>query len=338
MVINMELRIEKYINNLEESWDKFVLQESMNGTFLQTRKFIEYHPKDRFQDASIVVYKGNTIVAVVLACETESQGKHFISHQGTTFGGIIISPKFYGATNIDAMMTSLEEYWRSMNYHQVTLKMTAPVFCRMNTDLLDYFLYQRNFEQYDELNYYMQLGRYQEDILSQFSSGKRRDYRYSLKNELCFMKLDTKEKIKQFYDVLLGNLKKLGLTCVHQYEELLDLKFYRFPENIDFYGVFKNDIMIAGSMTFSFDGEVLHTQYLASDENYLGYYPMDFLVYNLINIAIEKKMKTFTFGICTEEHGKYLNLGLSRFKEGFGTEFCINRTYYKILTGERSVG
>ena len=42
-------------------------------------------------------------------------------------------------------------------------------------------------------------------------------------------------------------------------------------------------------------------------------------------------METFTFGICTEDQGRYLNLGLSRFKEGFGTEFRINRTYEKWL-------
>ena len=47
--------------------------------------------------------------------------------------------------------------------------------------------------------------------------------------------------------------------------------------------------------------------------------------------AADRNMRLFTFGICTEEQGRYLNLGLSRFKEGFGTEFCVNRLYEKIL-------
>lgn len=326
----MELKIEKYKDSMSEIWDKFVVQESMNGTFLQTRKFMEYHPAGRFKDSSLIVYKGNTIVAVILACDIkEETRKTFFSHKGTTFGGIIISPQFYSASNVDFLMAELEKYWSQENYDEIVLKMTAPVFCRKNVDLVDYFLYQRGYQQYDELNYYMELERYRNGILDQFSASKRRDYRYSLKNDLFFSRLDSSEAIRSFYDVLLLNLKKLNLPCVHQYEELLDLKFNRFPDNIEFYGVYKGENMIAGSMIFLFDGNVMHTQYLASDEKYLVYYPMDFLIYHLIQTAVEKQMKLFTFGICTEDHGRHLNLGLSRFKEGFGTEFCINRTYFK---------
>lgn len=321
---------------MAQVWDRFVLQESMNGTFLQTRRFIEYHPAGKFKDSSLIVYKGNAVVAVILACDiNEKSKKTFFSHKGTTFGGILLSPGFYSASNVDLLMTELDRYWSGENYDEIVLKMTAPVFCRKNTDLIDYFLYQRGFEQYDELNYYMKLDRYQDGILEQFSSSKRRDYRYSLKNDLTFSRLDSPEGIRQFYDVLGLNLNKLNLPRVHQYEELLDLKFNRFPENIEFYGVYKEEIMIAGSMIFLFRGGVMHTQYLASDEKYLSYFPMDFLIYHLLETALEKQMKYFTFGICTENHGKYLNLGLSRFKEGFGTEFCIDRTYYREINRER---
>lgn len=333
---DMELRIEKYQDAMAQVWDRFVLQESMNGTFLQTRRFIEYHPAGKFKDSSLIVYKGNAVVAVILACDiNEKSKKTFFSHKGTTFGGILLSPGFYSASNVDLLMTELDRYWSGENYDEIVLKMTAPVFCRKNTDLIDYFLYQRGFEQYDELNYYMKLDRYQDGILEQFSSSKRRDYRYSLKNDLTFSRLDSPEGIRQFYDVLCLNLNKLKLPRVHQYEELLDLKFNRFPENIEFYGVYKEEIMIAGSMIFLFRGGVMHTQYLASDEKYLSYFPMDFLIYHLLETALEKQMKYFTFGICTEDHGKYLNLGLSRFKEGFGTEFCIDRTYYREINRER---
>lgn len=329
----MELKIEKYKQGQEEIWDNFVLCESINGTFLQTRRFIEYHPEGKFKDFSLIVYKGNTIVAVILACEIEENGeKIFFSHKGSTFGGIVIAQKFYSATNVDGLLTAVEDYLKEYSFSEIYLKMTPSVFCKKNADLLDYFLYQRDFEQYDELNYYLDLERYKEDIAAQFSSSKRRDYRYSLKNELLFRKLETEEDIQKFYNVLQLNLKKLGLTCVHKYEELLDLKFNRFDKLIDFYGVFKMDHLIAGSMTFIFNENVMHTQYLASDEAYLQYYCMDFLIYNLIKTSVDKQMKYLTFGICTEQHGKYLNLGLSRFKEGFGTDYCINRSYYKKLS------
>ena len=39
--------------------------------------------------------------------------------------------------------------------------------------------------------------------------------------------------------------------------------------------------------------------------------------------------------ICTEDQGRYLNLGLPRVKEGFGTEFCVNRSYEKIFLAKK---
>lgn len=328
----MELLIKRYTEDIRERWDRFILKESMNGTFLQTRKFINYHPQSRFADHSLIVYKGKTIVACILASELmEEGGKVFFSHKGTTFGGIIVAEQIYNTTNIAMLMDCFEEYLLKECFARIYLKMTPSIFSRKSTELLDYYLYQRGYIQYTELNYYINLMKCKGDILGNFSSGKRRDYRYSLKNGLRFQKLESYEEIKEFYEVLQLNLKKLGLHCVHTFEELLDLKYNRFNEKIEFYGVYYEKKMVAGSMLFLFDERVIHTQYLASDEQYLKMYPMDFLIYNLICCAIEKSAKIFTFGVCTENQGKYLNLGLSRFKEGFGTEYCLNKSFEKVL-------
>ena len=330
----MALFVERYTSQYANEWDRFVENESMNGTFLQTRKFIEYHPENRFLEHSLLILKGNKIVAVILACEIEEKGeKVFFSHKGTTFGGIIVASQIYSATNISHLMDVLEEYLKNEKFDRVYLKQTPTIFSKTNTDLIDYFLYQRGYNQYTELNYYMCMEQYRKDILAQFSSSKRRDYRYSLKNNLIFKELCNDLEIEQFYNVLQLNLKKLSLSSVHSLEDLKDLKFNRFNERIHFFGIFKDDIMIAGSMVFLFDNKILHTQYLCSDEKYLEYYPMDFLIFNLIAYAVKEGIEIFTFGVCTEDRGKYINLGLSRFKEGFGTEYCLNKSYEKILSG-----
>ena len=317
---------------MKKEWDDFVLRRSINGTFLQTRNFIDYHPPKKFVDHSLVLCKGDTIVSCILACEFwEPAGKVFFSHQGTTYGGILVSPNVYNASAISLLMDVLEDYLKKEGFQRIYFKMTPFVYTKKNTDLLDYFLYQRGYSQYSELNYYMHLERYREDILYQFSSSKRRDYRYSLKNNMVFQELTTKESIISFYNVLQGNLQKLGLKSVHTLEELFDLKFNRFPENIVFYGVYMKERMVAGSMVFLFDDRIMHTQYLSSDEKYLKYFPMDFLIYNLLAVAVDRKMEIFTFGICTEDQGRYLNLGLSRFKEGFGAEYCLNKSFEKVF-------
>ena len=49
-------RFEKYDSSLEKEWDRFIEEKSVNGTFLQSRKFFNYHPEGRFTDASLVIY------------------------------------------------------------------------------------------------------------------------------------------------------------------------------------------------------------------------------------------------------------------------------------------
>lgn len=316
----------------EEQWDKFILTKSMNGTFLQTRKFINYHPQDRFVDRSVCIRKGTELVAVVLACEITDDGKRtFFAHKGTTFGGISICRNVYTASAINEILESLLAFLQEEGFEKIYFKMVAGIYQKEDTSLLDYFLYKFGFTSYSELNYYLPLEKYREDVAAQFTTSKRRDYRYSLKSGFTFRKLETREQIAQYYDVLLKNLNKLGLRPVHTLEDLYDLKFNRFDERIEFYGVFHEEKMVAGSMLFYFSDTVVHTQYLSSDEEYLKLFPMDFLIFNLIQTAVEKNMDIFSFGICTEDQGRYLNLGLSRFKEGFGAEFCVNHSYEKAL-------
>ena len=326
----MALTVQYYDPSMEEKWDDFVLNKSMNGTFLQTRKFINYHPDGRFTDRSLVVLKGTELMATILACEVLDEGKRtFFAHKGTTFGGITLCDKVYSASSVNELMEAVHAFLQAEGFQKIYLKMVPDAYQKENANLLDYFLYKNGYTCYNELNYYMHLDRYKEDVIAQFSSSKRRDYRYSLKNPLQFKLLETREEIAQFYEVLKLNLAKLNLNAVHSLEDLYDLKFNRFDDEIRFYGVYLEDKMIAGSMIFIFDNRIFHTQYLSSDEQYLKIFPMDFLITNLIQTAVDMDMELFSFGICTEDQGRYLNLGLSRFKEGFGTEFCINRSYEK---------
>jgi hypothetical protein len=324
----MALSIERYSGN-EKEWDDFILNKSMNGTFIQTRRFINYHHEGKFNDHSLCIRKGNELVAALLACELS--GRVFVAHQGTTFGGLSISKNIYNSSSVDELFALLNEYFEK-NFSAVRIKMVPEIYQKRNCDLLDYFFYKTGYTSISELNFYMPLDKYAESVLSPLSSNKRRDYKYSLNNQLVFCELTEKEQISEYYDVLLMNLKKLNLNPVHTLEELLDLKFNRYPDKIRFYGVYYDERIIAGSMVFLLTDSVFHTQYLSSDQNYLNLFPMDFLIVELIKKAVEGNNRVFSFGICTEEQGKYLNLGLSRFKEGFGSEYCINKTFEKRFT------
>lgn len=327
----MNFIIKKYINNDMDRWDEFVLKESMNGTFLQTRHFINYHEKGKFEDHSLIVAKGNTYVAVILGCVVEEDNKKiFFSHKGTSFGGIVVNKKYYSVTHMNQIFDLFENYLQEHGFNGCVMKETPDIFSKEPTQLTDYFYYYKGYQQYDELNFYLDLAHYRVDILNGFTSGKRRDCRYSLNNNLMFRELLSDDDINDFHRVLLLNLNKLGVNCVHTANELIDLK-NRFNQSILFFGVYLEEKLIAGSMIFIFDNGVYHTQYLASDEEYLKYFPMEFLIYNLVNLALTNNSRLLTFGICTEDKGRYLNFGLSRFKEGFGAQYTINRMYQKLF-------
>ena len=329
----MELSIVKYNDSFESKWDTFIEKESLNGTFLQSRKFLNYHPKERFKDHSLIVLKGtNTIVALIPACEIDDEGnKTLYSHMGSTFGGIIVNRNSYNVKHIETIISALEEYCIQNSFNEMILKNSSAIFSKDRMDLIDYFLFKNNYKYYDELSFYVDCKKLPDDIISAFSSGRRRDYKYSLKNGFEFKKLEKDSEIEEFYNLLLGNLKKFNKKPVHSLDEILEFKNSRLKNIVEFYGVYQQNKMLSGSMVFKFEKEVFHTQYLASDQNNLKLFPMEFLNTNLIRIAKEQGYEYFSFGISTEDHGKVLNEGLAIFKEGFGSSYSVNRTYCKKL-------
>lgn len=327
----LELQIKEYTDEYKDKWDDFVLNQSMNGTFLQTKQFLDYHG-DRFCDASLILYKGNdTIVAVVPACTiTEAGRKIFSAHRGSTFGGIVVARQFYNIEHMEAVMNVLEDYFQSNSYDEVQLKCTSDIFAEENTNLLSYFLFQRGYSSYDEISSYVNYKTYKEEIPANFTSGRRRDYNYSLKHNLTFREIGSREEIEKFYTILCENLQKFDAAPVHTLEELQEFKESRLKDIVEFYGVFYEDEMIAGSMVFCFGDRVLHTQYLAASQKHLKMFPMNFLDTNLIRVAKERGFRYFSFGTSTEDHGRVLNKHLAQFKEGFGTEYGLNRTFMKL--------
>lgn len=326
----VELEIKLYDGNNREKWDDFVMNRSVNGTFLQTKKFLDYHG-DRFEDASMIMYKGNgTMVAVVPACTIVEDGqKIFSAHSGSTFGGIVVAEEFYNIEHMDAIMNAFEEYLVQNGYTKVCLKCTGDIFARQNGNLLYYFLFQRGYTSYDEISFYIDFSKYHDDIASNFVSARRRGYKYSLKNNLTFKKLETKEEIESFYEILCDNLRKFDAVPVHSLAEIIDFKETRLRDIVEVYGVYQEDRMLAGSMVFLFGDRVFHTQYLAADQDCLNLYPMNFMDYNLIQTARDRGFRYFSFGTSTYEHGKVLNKSLAEFKEGFGTQCGLNKTYVK---------
>src|SRR5690349_11144509 len=74
-----------------DAWDRFV-DESANGTFMHTRRFLSYHPPQRFHDHSLLFLdESQKLRAVFTAAEVLDKGRRILkSHPGATYGGLVV--------------------------------------------------------------------------------------------------------------------------------------------------------------------------------------------------------------------------------------------------------
>jgi hypothetical protein len=325
----LEFKIMEYNDEYEEKWDNLVLNESSNGNFLQTRNFLNYHKKDKFIDCSLMFFKGETLVAVLPACEVDN-GKTLISHVGSTFGGIIIKSGFCNTSNYKWIFEEMISYFIGHGYEKVELRMPNWLYKRedRHNELLDYFFQLNGFTMRKEVGFFVDLDTIGNDYEEHFDSLRKRKLKKANKQGLLFKEVTDDDGIKDFYNVLYDNMRKFDTTPLHSYEEMVDFKRRRICNEVYFYGVYHEDKMIAGSMVFNFcNKKVFHTQYLASRQDCLEYCPNEFLYTSLIRQAKQEGYRYLSYGTATLEHGNVYNESLGMYKEGFDTDSYVNTTY-----------
>ncbi len=333
--------IREYQAEDEQAWDDFVNAQSMNGTFLQSRNFLNYHPQGRFEDCSLMIYdaKGH-LCAVIPACTyLDGKKKVFFSHKGSTFGGIVCLSKLNRVEKLFPLLDELFAYWKEKGYDEIYLKPTSDVFSMEYADLLPYALQYYGFTEYKELNTYIDFQRYHSEIKRELSKMKRRCVNSCEKAGFRVVPLREREEIAAFYDILTKNLEKYETKPVHTLEELLDFHESRLKSECGFWGCFDGDRMIAGAMMFYFQrSSAAHTQYLAALPEYSKLSPMTFVYYSMIKEMREMGYQKISFGIATEDFGRYLNTGLISSKESFGARHSNNLIYYLDNTIKRGGG
>jgi len=323
----------EYNNEYEKTWDDFVENTSINGTFLQERRFLNYHPQGRFQDASLMVFYKGKLEAVIPACKQQNaEKKIFNSHAGSTYGGIVISRYLYKADKVLGLINEVEQYISKQKYTSILYKPTMNLLCNPKGDLLSYCLGYCGYKEYKELNIYVNYANYNPDILSNLSKMKQRIIKKCEKTGVVVKEFDSKEEIKIFHDILTQNLKKYNKTPVHTVEELIDLKKNRLTKEIRFLGAYLDGKMIAGTMIFEFHKyKCAHTQYLAADPEYNKLSPMSYIYYKTAEFYYYCHFEKLSWGISTEDNGTKINMGLTTNKEEYGSEYNLVTIYEKEL-------
>lgn len=294
--------VKKYTPDSKQVWNSLI-DDSKQGTFLLNRNFMDYH-SDRFVDNSLMFYNNkNELVAILPA---NIKDNILYSHQGLTYGGLIYK-RDLKTSEVLSCFAALKSYAEEFLIKKLIYKKIPYIYADYLAD---------------------------EDLYALFVSGAklvRRDIAYAIlmedpikisRSKTRYLKNFTGYKIVQtdryddFYLVLKEALTLHNATPVHSAAEL-KLLTERFPDNIKLYGIFNQDEdMVAGTWLFITKTSI-HVQYMmavksAREGNVIDY------AYNYIIENLTHGKKYLSFGISTEQDGRYLNMGLSWQKESFG--------------------
>jgi hypothetical protein len=305
--------VKPYNPNLKSDWDSFI-EKAKNSTFLFRRDFMEYH-QDRFDDASLMLFKKDKVVAVFPANKV---GGTIYSHQGLTYGGLLVNSKLKFHTILECFKSVLRFYDKE-GMQNLEIKIIPAIYNAIPSDEVLYIMSILNAKliRRDLLSVVKQPSvlKYSKDRIDGIKRAKKSG---------LSIKMD--DDFDAFWNrILIPNLQnKHGVNPVHSLDEIKLLK-ERFPNNIMQYNVYDTDKIVAGTTIF-ISKQVAHSQYISADENKNVSGSLDFLHDHLLKEVFSDKAY-FDFGISNENNGLNINSGLQYWKEGFGARGVVQDFY-----------
>ncbi|MCQ2132840.1 MAG: GNAT family N-acetyltransferase [Bacteroidaceae bacterium] len=301
-----KITVHRYTKEQAAAWDKFIDQAG-NGTFLLKRRFMDYH-SDRFTDASMMYYNEKGSLIALLPANYDDKSATIWSHQGLTYGGLIMT-KEISAVQVGEIFKLSMDYYQKMGAQRIIYKPIPYIYNNVPGEDDLYWLFRfgarlksRGLSQTVQLQQPIKLKESRK-------SGIR-------KAEKTGIVVERSTDVASFWNILEQTLLEChGVRPVHSIAEL-ELLMSRFPNEIKLYVARLDEKILAGSLVFDC-GKVVHTQYLAASVEGKQLGALDLIINQLITKEYADR-EYLDFGISTEEGGKVLNEGLTFQKETFG--------------------
>ncbi len=308
------MTLTRYTAERAEQWNEFVAR-AKNGTFMLQRNYMDYHSA-RFEDCSLMLEDKGRIFSVFPA-NMMVEERCVYSHQGLTYGGLLMSDEMDTARVVEGMKKVVDYYWRELGAERMVYKAVPYIYWSQPSQEDEYVLWRMG-------------TRLRACGLSSCVNLREPiGYRYSRKYELnrarkAGLWVELTEDAEEYWQILNNVLQKRhNRRPVHSSEEM-KLLMGRFPQNIKLWVSRANDgRMLAGAWIYIYNN-VVHTQYLATNAEGRGCGALDMVIDRLIH-EYAPTHQWLDFGISTEEDGRLLNEGLVQQKEGFGGRgVCYN--------------
>ena len=306
------MEVQGYTTQNKEQWNEFI-KNSKNGIFMFDRGFMDYH-SDRFQDNSLMFYDNEELIALLPASVHD---KELRSHGGLTYGGFLTNEKMKQHKMLECFEV-LTKYMKEHNISKLLYKTIPYIYHKQPSEEDLYALYKigANNAKIEPSTLILLKNplKMPKGRKAQISRAKREGVVIEESEDFdIFIKLENAVLSKHH-----------NKKAVHTSDELKLLKS-RFKDKIQLWVAKYEGEIIAGTLLFVYD-DVVHTQYLASNEKSKKIGGLDLLVKTVMD-KFSQSHTYLDFGISTEDGGKFLNEGLISQKESFGGRTICYQTW-----------
>jgi len=275
---------------------------------------MDYH-KDRFEDFSLLIYKGERLYALLPANINDDV---VYSHQGLTYGSFVLQDSAKLKSTFLAFKEVLKFLFEE-KIKKLDIRIIPTFYNSLPSDELEYILYKAEASLVKRdvillIDYQNKL-RFQKNRREGINKAKRKG---------LLVKVDGDYE-KFWNEILIPNLKeKYNTSPVHSLDEI-KLLAARFPKHIKQVNVYQDDKIVAGTTLF-LTKNVVHPQYISGNENKNELGSLDLLMNDVFDHFKEGR-NYFSFNTSSEENGKLLNEGLLFWKESCGARPLIFNNY-----------
>ena len=296
---------------MQQSWDEFVAR-SRNATFLHYRDYMDYH-SDRFHDHSLIFFSDKGKIVALLPAN--AAGETLYSHQGLTYGGMLVSMKSTAKEVIEAFRL-LTDYAKEQGFKKIIYKPVPSLYHRYPCEEDLYALFYATHSALECRNISSVID-FRQPLT--WSQNRRLGVNRAKRNGLSVKESDD---ISAFWKILEDKLRgRYNAAPVHSLAEITMLKT-RFPDHIRLFMAYDScHCPQAGTLIYDSNG-VAHSQYISSTSVGKETHAVDLLFSEVIH-HYAPTHRYFDLGTSNEQGGTYLNESLIHQKEGFGARAII---------------
>jgi hypothetical protein len=314
----MGFEVFPYTPSDASEWDGLV-EDSWNGTFLHTRRYLSYH-RGRFDDQSLVLRdaKGR-LIGVFPAATSPTETAVVVNHPGISYGGLIHDGEVTGEQMIEAL-SKIGALYRERGYQKLLYKTIPSIYHRVPAQDDLYALHRlKALRIRADLSEVVDLSR-----PIRLSSQRKRGQSKAERANLTLSK--GAAGYRGFWEILTERLwSRHRVRPVHSLEEILELQTL-FPQQLECWTLSNADGIVGGTVLYK-THMVVHAQYISASDEGTAVGALDKLFPLCMEAALCWGARYFSFGVSSEQAGLVLNEGLHRFKLGFGSGGITHEFY-----------